>query len=359
MGLRLGYEPFKDTRFMNLGFLTPFDLVIDVGTTHTVLASLRQNFMLRHQTRVALSFLATGKNGKSVARTMAHGEAAGLLPLQENMRVFDPMAHGRVSHAVALDHLLKAMAREAQGKRFMAWPPRGLGGLLVPPGYPAEDRLQLLELTQTLARGTVNLIDIPQAAAVGCNLSVNSPEGRMVMDLGGGRMTMGIFSMGEVVCSHVKEYGGRDLDQAIVNYVARRHDCQISLDTAQMVKHQLGSVYPLPHPAKLTISGTLLKGGKPRQIVLHDHEIRDVLLDAFEPLLLAIQQGFVAAPPELCGDVFRHGVTMVGGGSLLTGLPEMLRERLGLAFHRVEDPLNVKIRGAQALLLSGQSRQTA
>lgn len=329
-----------------------------------MLASRQNDFFVRRESRVAIRYTTPPRGGPPTAKVEAVGREALDFNDAKEIRVIRPMDHGRVVEATPLDLMLKAMLSQTPGRWGRLRPLRGFGGLVGPPEQDAEQRLRLVEFSQTLARGSVDTIDIPMAGARRLGFSMEDPHGRMIIDFGGGKTCMGVIAMGGLVAWHTAHFGGQDLDRAIAVYLERKHQLIISPEQAMEIKHQIGAVYPKAKPAKLQVDGIQQNATRAKKIVVEDQEIREVILNAMEPLNLAIQAGFRGVTPELCGDIARAGVTLVGGSALLEGLASHLSERLGIGFYVGEDPMNTVVMGAHEMLLenrgpsSGKKPQT-
>ena len=178
----------------------------------------------------------------------------------------------------------------------------------------------------------VHRADMLTAALAGAGLDIRNTRGSMVLKLGSERSVMALYTMGENVTWMSLPFGGRDLDAALVDFVARRHKLRISTTGAQEIKHRMGSLYPQPKPNNLRVNGLDGMTGVEKKATLDDNEIRDVLTDACEPLVMAIQEGFHKVPPELAADIARDGVLLTGGGANMLGIAEFLGERTGLFF---------------------------
>jgi rod shape-determining protein MreB len=159
-----------------------------------------------------------------------------------------------------------------------------------------------------------------------------------------------VFTLGSRVAWHWCPQGGRDLDEAIMAHVEHRHRLRLHPGTAEAIKLALGSVYPRARPETLEIPGFDTATGVEKKVTLDDNELRDLLIDGCEPLVMAIHQSFDGVPPELAADISQGEITLVGGGALLSGLPLFLAERTGLRFRVADDPINAAIRGAFAHL---------
>ncbi len=327
---------------MNFGQKLRRELVVDIGSSHTVVASNRKPFLLRVPSRIGIA--NGGPGGAPGAASPAGG---GTHP-----KLVFPVERGRVTDPFAMEELLKGLLKQASGRwGFLAL--RTTGALLVPPRLEEAETSSLRALLVDVGFGRPLMIEAPFAAVRGCGLSLSRPEGQMVMDFGGGKVYFAVFSLGGLAAWWQDDFGSRDLDVAIAAYISRRYGKTVSLATAEEIKLAVGSVFPTEKPQAVRVAAVETRSGDPAKLSLEDNEIRDVLVDRCEKLILAFQRGFEAVAPELAGDIARNGVTLVGGGAALRGLPAFLRERTGLEFRLAADPFNAAVLGAQHMIHSG------
>ena len=305
------------------------------------MASARRTAIVRVPTLIAL---APEPSLPSAAKA-----GSGARKAAKEMRIVAPVLHGRVTDEFAMEVLLRDLLTRASG-RLSLHLLRHVGSLIVSASLPDFERARLTALLVDVGLSRVRMLDSLLAAARGSRLPYHRPQGQVVLDLGGGKLDFAVLSMGGLVNWSRQEFGGKELDEAISAYVQSRYDVILSPKAAEEIKLQIGSVYPQAKPETMEISGALRRSGVAKKIVLNDSEIRDVLVDSCEPLVMGIQRGFQAVPPELAGDITRNGITLVGGGALLKGLSEFLRERTGLACFIPPDPINAVVRGARSLL---------
>lgn len=345
---------------MKLGSRFRRELVFDIGSSNTVVVSNRKPFLVRVPSRVSRPSedpkSAAGRQetrGRQKARGQKNGrpQAAPNEPQPEEGLVA-PVRHGRVIDEFATEQLLKELLQKTRG-RWNSLALRNVGGLLVPPYLEKEERARMRALLVDVGFSRIYLIEAPFAAAGGCGLSLAPAEGQMLMDFGGGKASFAIFSMGELAAWWQESFGSQELDLAIVNYVAQRYKRVISRQAAEKIKLSIGSVFPKQRPEAVEVMAVDRRTEVGKRLVLEDNEIRDVLVDGCEKLILAFQRGFETVAPELAGDVARNGITLLGGGAMLEGLPRFLGERTGLKFRLAPDPCTAAVRGGSDLLRNG------
>ncbi len=344
----------KDLSHLNVGSRFRRELIFDIGSSNSVVASNREPFLVRVPSRVSQTPEIHNTPRKGPAGTGASSAAAkpSKSKPQNDVPVLEPVRHGRVADDFAAEQLLKQLLRKSRG-RWNFFSLRSVGGILVPPFLEKEETARMRALLVDVGFSRIYLIQAPFAAAKGCGLSLAPAQGQMLMDFGGGKVSFALFSLGDLAAWWEEGFGGQELDRAIAAYVARRYKHGISLEAAEEIKIGIGSVFPKPRPETFEVIAVDQRSEVGKKLVLEDNEIRDVLVDACERLIIAFQRGFEAVPPELAGDVARNGITLVGGGGLLGGLPEFLKERTGLDFRLAADPVTGAVRAGGHLLRNG------
>ena len=337
-------------------------LVIDPGSSFSVLAMGDAPRIFREPSLVALSLPRRGKTrlGKllqsGVARVLGAGTETSEIPDLENEAVqwVYPVSQGRLEDPYALELVLQRLVDQEAAGWMRGVLTRKRVGLMIAPQLPSEERLKFQEVLRGFGLGRLAWIDAPSAAVVGSGMDISEPRGRMLIDVGGGKTTLTAFSMGSATLSQGVPFGGNQLDEAVVQFVLKRFRLRIGLKKARYIKEALGAVYPKPQPQSLKITGSDAPSGIEKKVTLDDNELRDVLMDGCEPLLLGIQQAFEGISPELSSDIAQSEILLTGGGAVLSGLAEFLSERTGLRFRTPTDPINAAVRGGMALLREGR-----
>jgi rod shape-determining protein MreB len=177
------------------------------------------------------------------------------------------------------------------------------------------------------------------AAAIGAGLPVGEPTGNMVVDIGGGTSEVAVISLGGIVVSQSIRIGGDELDEAIINYVKREYKLMIGQQTAEEVKLEIGSAFPLSEEVQAEIRGRDLVSGLPKTIVLTSEEVRMALEEPLQAIIDAVKETLDRTPPELASDIMDRGIMLAGGGALLQGLDDRLRDETQMPAHLAESPL--------------------
>jgi rod shape-determining protein MreB and related proteins len=220
----------------------------------------------------------------------------------------------------------------------------------VPIGATWVERRAVEEVCRFAGASEAHLIEEPMVAAIGAGLPVHAPVGSLVVDIGGGITEVALISLGEVVAWRSIPVGGDDFDEAIIKHVKREHGLLISKRTAETVKRQIGSAFPTGEDTRVAISGRDAGSMLPRTAVLTREEIRSTLSRPVASLIEAVKETLGGIPPELSSDIFDRGTVLVGGGALLGGLDERLREETQIPAQVAELPITCVAAGIGAWL---------
>ena len=196
----------------------------------------------------------------------------------------------------------------------------------------------------------VSIIEEPMAAAIGAGLPISEPTGSMIVDIGGGTSEVAVISLGGIVASRSVRVGGDEFDQSIIAYIKRKYNLLIGERTAEDIKIQIGSAYPLEEETTLEIKGRNLVDGLPKNITIGSEEIREDLSESLYKVVDAVKETLERTPPELSADIIDHGITLSGGGALLRGLDQLISTETGIDVHVAETPLDCVALGSGAVL---------
>jgi rod shape-determining protein MreB len=201
------------------------------------------------------------------------------------------------------------------------------------------ERRAVEEATLSAGARQAYLIEEPMAAAIGAGLPIAEPAGNMIVDVGGGTSEVAVISLGGIVVSQSLRVGGDEMDEAIVNHVKKEYKLLIGQQTAEEIKLEIGSAYPMKDELKAEVRGRDMLTGLPKTVVMSSDEVRHALEDPVGQILDAIRQTLDKTPPELAADIMDRGVMLAGGGALLTGLDERLRHETHMPVHVADSPL--------------------
>jgi rod shape-determining protein MreB len=312
-------------------------LAVDLGTANTVVFLRGEGIVLFEPSVIAINdetneVLAVGEQAKEmIGRTPA------------SIRATRPLRHGVITDFEVTEQMLRHFIGRAIGRRRLRRP-RVV--LCVPSGMTGVERDAVQEAALGAGAGHVSLIEEAMAAAIGAELPVAEPVGSMVVDIGGGTTEVAITSLGALAVSDSVRVGGYEMDDAIVRDAKNRHRLLIGGDEAEAAKFAIGSAWPLVEGAEAQIRGRDAGTGLLRRAALSGAEVREALRGPVDQILDAVKGTLERAPAELAADVMERGLVLVGGGALLRGFDERLRDETGLAVILVDSPLTCVAIGA-------------
>ena len=316
------------------------DIAIDLGTANTLVYSQGKGIVHDEPTVVAInprdgSVRAVGREAWRLAAE-SPGNAVAVRPLER----------GAITDFDMTQQMLKLILRRVRAGRLSK--PRVLAS--VPSSLTPVERRAMEEALMGAGARSVSLVDDPLAAAIGAGLPIQESVGSMVVDVGGGTSEMAMVALGGIVTGKAIKVGGFDMDAAIQLHVRRRYGLAIGETTAERLKIEVGSAYPLAEPAEVEVRGRDLATGLPETIAISPEEIRVVLGDAVLAIVNATRECLAESPPELAHDVLETGLFLTGGGGLLRGLEMRLAQECEVPVHITEHPLATVVLGAGYLL---------
>ena len=321
------------------------DLAVDLGTANTLISAPGEGLLLNEPSVVAV---AEGTN-----RILAGGCAVGHLARQMQGRtpgsisVVRPLQGGVITDFELCEAMLRYFLHKVQQSRLSSGP----RVLVAAPGSitPVEKRA-LYNSAQRAGARQVLLISEATAAALGAGLPVAEPVASMICDIGGGTTEVAVLSLGDTVASRSIRVGGDRMDQAIVDYLRRRYSLRIGLPTAERLRIDIGSAYPLDEELVDEVRGVDVVSGLPRKATITSEEIRDALGESLEQIVDAIKETIDGCTPDLAADLFDNGVVLCGGGALLRSLERFIAQRTGLPARVTADALGAVAKGTLVCL---------
>jgi rod shape-determining protein MreB len=306
------------------------DLAIDLGTANTLVYVKGQEIVLREPSVVAIhnhtkQVLAVGSEAKQML---------GRAP--NNIVAIRPMKDGVIANFEVTEEMIRHFIQKVHNRKSLI-SPRVV--IAVPSGITQVEKRAVRDSATSAGAREVFLIEEPMAAAVGVDLPVRQPTGNMIIDIGGGTTEVAIISMSGIVYSKSIRIAGDEMDEAIINYIKRKYNLLIGERTAEDIKINIGSAYPLEKRMTMEVKGRDLVAGIPKTLVVSDDEIRESLAETFTAIVEAVKIALERTPPELAADIVDKGVVIAGGGSLIKGLDTLLKETTGLPITLAEDPL--------------------
>jgi rod shape-determining protein MreB len=318
------------------------DLAIDLGTANTLVNIRGEGIVLREPSVVALNSQTNEVQAVGMEAKQMLGRAPG------SIVAIRPMKDGVIAHFEVTEKMIRHFIQKAHNNRKTLVRPRVV--IAVPSGITQVEKRAVRDSAESAGAREVFLIDEPMAAAIGVGLPVQDPTGNMIIDIGGGTTEVAIISMSGIVYSKSIRIAGDEMDESIVNYIKRKYNLLIGERTAEEVKIQIGSAYPMEKSMTMEVKGRDLVAGIPKTLEISDEEIREALTETFGTIVEAVKIALERTPPELAADIVDKGVVVAGGGSLIKGLDTLLKEATGLPITLSDDPLSAVALGAGAVL---------
>ena len=318
------------------------DLAIDLGTANTLIYVADQGVVLREPSVVAINtqtkeVQAVGSDAKEML-----GRAPG------NIEAIRPMKDGVIAHFEVTEQMLRHFIMKVHNNRKTLVRPRVV--IAVPSGITQVEKRAVRDSAQSAGAREVFLIEEPMAAAIGVDLPVQEPSGNLIIDIGGGTTEVAIISMSGIVFSKSVRIAGDEMNEAIINYIKKKYNLLIGERTAEEVKINIGSAFPMEKSMTMEVKGRDLVAGIPKTLVVSDEEVREALTETFSTIVEAVKIALERTPPELAADIVDKGVVVAGGGSLIKGLDTLLREATGLPITVANDPLSAVALGSGKVL---------
>lgn len=313
------------------------DVAVDLGTANTLVYVKGQGLVLNEPSMVAVDT----RSGQVVAVGHEAKRMWGRAP--RNIRLVRPLKDGVIADFDVCEQMLKQFLQRISTSRWSK--PRVI--VAVPSEVTGVERRAVQDAAEFAgARRPVYIIEEAMAAAIGAGLPVHEPSANLIVDIGGGTTEVAVISLGGIVTANSVRVGGDELNEVIIAMFKRDFDLDIGVNTAEEVKIQLGSAWPLQNEIVGDVGGRDTKTGLPRTQEITTQQVREALDDAVMKIVDAIKRTLERTPPELAADVISHGLVLAGGGALLAGLAERITHETGIQAFIAPEPLLAVVLGA-------------
>jgi rod shape-determining protein MreB len=305
------------------------DLAVDLGTANTLVYMRGRGIVLSEPSVVAIDSRTGEVHAVGIEAKRMLGRTPGTIT------AIRPLKDGVIADFDVTEEMLRHFIQKVHQSRFAH--PRVV--VCVPSGVTGVEKRAVEEACLSAGAREAYLIEEPMAAAIGAGLPVGEPTGSMIVDIGGGTSEVAVISLGGIVVSESIRVAGDELDNAIINYAKREYKVLIGQQTAEELKLEIGSAYPLPEELQAEIRGRDIVTGLPKTVVLTSEEIRLALDEPLQQIIGAVKVTLDRTPPELASDIMDRGMMLAGGGSLLHGLDARMRDETNMPTHIAESPL--------------------
>ena len=311
------------------------DMAVDLGTANTLVYVRGKGIVLNEPSVVAINVL----DGQLLAVGHEAKRMIGRTP--SNIQAIRPLKDGVIADFEICEMMLRYFIRKVHPRRFSK--PQIV--ICVPSGITGVEKRAVQEAAEYAGARHAYIIEEPMAAAIGAGLPVHEPTGSMVVDIGGGTTEVAVISLGGIVTSQSIRIAGDELDQAIIAFAKKEYSLMLGERTAEEIKMAIGSAYPSPDEPHTEIRGRDLVSGLPKTIVIGAGEVRHAIQGPVSTVVDIVKTTLDTCPPELAGDVMDRGIALTGGGALLRGLDERLREETGMPIQVADNPLESVVLG--------------
>jgi rod shape-determining protein MreB len=315
------------------------DLAIDLGTANTLVFERKKGIVVNEPSIVALR----KASGEVEAVGTEAKEMLGRTP--EQITAVKPMRNGVIADFKATSQMLNHFIEKAHHRKRLVHPRIVIG---VASEITQVERRAVKEACSKAAE--VFLTPQPVMAAVGAGMPIAEPVGNMIVDVGGGTTDVAVLSLAGIVYAHSVRIAGNAMDEQIVEAMKRRHNLLIGERTAEAIKMEIGSAFPLANEMRMEVRGRDLVRGIPATVMVTDAEVREAIAPCVATIVGAIRSALEHTPPELSADISDRGLVLTGGGALLKNLDMRIRRETGLPVAIADDPLTSVVVGAGKML---------
>lgn len=330
-------------REMSLSFLKNYfvnDLAIDLGTANTLVYVKGKGILVNEPSVVAIQ----RSNQDIVAYGLQAKEMLGRTP--NEILTVRPLKDGVIADFELAERMIRHFIRKVKVNRLI----RPRIAIAIPSGITEVEKRAVRDSAEHVGAREVHLIAEPMAAAIGVGLPIDEPVGSMIIDIGGGTTEIAVISLSGIVNDISIRIAGDELNESIIQYFKRKYNLLIGENTAEMIKCTIGSAGPIVNKASLTVKGRDLVEGVPKTVEITAEEVQEAFAENINSIVDAVKLCLERTPPELAADILDRGIILTGGGSLLKGLDERLRQETNLPIVISDDPLTCVVRGTGKIL---------
>jgi rod shape-determining protein MreB and related proteins len=344
--LRIDVSSGFNMNVRSLSGLFSSDLAIDLGTANTLVYAKGKGIVVNEPSIVAVN----KTNGEVEAVGQQAKEMLGRTP--GNIVAIRPMKDGVIADFKVTERMLKYFILKAHGRKLLVHPRIVIG---VPSEITQVEKRAVIDSAYRAKASEVYLVEQALVAAIGAGLPVTKPSGNMVVDIGGGTTDVAVISFSGIVYCRSVRLAGNEMDNAIIQHLKRKYSLLIGERTAEDIKIEIGSAFPLDRPLTMEIKGRNLIEGVPKTLTIDDREIREALAECVAAIVHAVRVALEQTPPELSADISDRGIILTGGGAMLKNLDQRIREETGLPVSIAEDPLKSVVLGTGKMLTDFES----
>ncbi|CAG5084249.1 rod shape-determining protein [Parvicella tangerina] len=315
------------------------EIAIDLGTANTLII---------HNDKVVVDEPSIVAIERSTNKIIGIGRKAQQMhgKVHDNIKTVRPLKDGVIADFQAAEHMIRGMIKMIKTGNKIITPSLRMV-ICIPSGITEVEKRAVQDSAEHAGGKEVYLIHEPMAAAIGIGVDVEEPMGNMIIDIGGGTSEIAVIALGGIVCDKSIRVAGDDFTADIEDYMRRQHNILIGERTAEQIKIEVGAALPEldDPPSDFAVRGRDLMTGIPKEIYVSYQEIAHALDKSIAKIEEAILSALEMTPPELSADIYKTGIYLAGGGSMLRGLDKRISQKTKLPVHVAEDPLRAVARG--------------
>ncbi len=312
------------------------DIGVDLGTANTLVCLKGKGIIMREPSVVAYDIR------NDAVRAVGHEAKEMIGRTPGSIVAVRPLKDGVIADFDVTAAMLKRFVNIALKGSFFS---RVRMVICIPSGVTEVESRAVVDAAKMAGASEIDLVEEPMAAAVGAGLPVGDATGNMIVDVGGGTSEVAVISLGDIVTAQSIRVAGDDFDEAIINYIRRKHNLIIGNRTAEQIKIEIGSAKPYENEGSVEIKGRNQVDGLPANVVITSAEVRKAILDPINQIIDTIRVTLEKTPPELSADIIDRGITFTGGGALLRGFAELIAEETGIPVTVAQNPLDCVVLG--------------
>ena len=307
------------------------DIFIDLGTDNTLVGIKGKGIVMREPSVVAYDV----RNDTVKAVGAAAKEMIGRTP--GSIVAVKPIKGGVIADFDVTEAMLRKFIKSAlRGSLFS----RCRVMLCVPSGVTEVESRAIFDAASHAGASEVDLMEVPLAAAIGAGIDVGASSGSMVVDIGGGTTEVAVIALGDIVTSQSTKAAGDSFDEAIINFIRKKHNLLIGDRTAEQIKINLGSALPFEDEGSMEVKGRNLVDGLPKNVEVSAEDVREAVSDLLDQIIDTIRSTFENTPPELAADIIDKGIVLTGGSAKLRGIDKLIATETGMTVTVANEPMD-------------------
>lgn len=314
----------------------PGKIGIDLGSSNVRICTHKKGIVVDDPNVVAVNILskkimAVGKEAKAMLGRTPEGVMAAY-----------PLSDGVIASYKTTRQMLQVYLNQIAGRVRIFKPDIVVN---VPVGATSTEKKAVIDVIEAIGARKAYLFKSPLAAALGAGIDISSPNGNMVIDVGGGKTEVAVISLGDIVSYSSVRYGGKKFDEAIADYVRKKHSLIVGEQTAEQIKIEIGSAINTKKELKMEVSGSNTVSGLPESLILTTSDVVQAIKPVINEIILSVKQVLQKTPPELSSDIMDRGMVIAGGGGNLRNFDELLTKVTGVPCQMAEQPELCTING--------------